>query len=135
MYPPPLEGVLETVLYYPAEREGKVEWFYGEVLGMTPIGHVAGRHLFFRAGSDVFLLFTPDEALSQESPPPHGAMGPGHTCFRVPSESYDAWKGHLGRHDIEVEEEMEWPGGGRSFYFRDPAGNALEIADRDIWSP
>jgi catechol 2,3-dioxygenase-like lactoylglutathione lyase family enzyme len=34
---------------------------------------------------------------------------------------------------IAVEAEVTWPGGGRSLYFRDPAGNSLEIAEARIW--
>ncbi|MEE9589465.1 MAG: glyoxalase/bleomycin resistance/extradiol dioxygenase family protein, partial [Hyphomicrobiaceae bacterium] len=29
--------------------------------------------------------------------------------------------------------DFEWPGGGRSIYFRDPSGNCLEIAEPRIW--
>jgi len=131
--PPPLAGVLETVLYYTAPLEARVDRFYRNVLGMRPIGRKPGQFLFFRAGRSVFLLFETDRAREQESPPPHGSRGPGHTCFQVPTHSYGAWKAHLTAHEVPVEGETEWPGGGRSFYFRDPAGNALEIADRDIW--
>lgn len=133
--PPPMRGILETVLYYPPEREEEVARFYEEVLGMRPIGRKPGQFLFFRAGADVFLLFTPDEALAQDSPPSHGATGPGHTCLLVPADRYSEWKEHLVRTGVELEDEVTWPRGGQSFYFRDPAGNALEIADRDIWPP
>jgi catechol 2,3-dioxygenase-like lactoylglutathione lyase family enzyme len=110
-----------------------VDRFYREVLGMRPIGFAPGRFLFFRAGSSVFLLFNPRASAGQPSPPPHGTEGPGHTCFVVAEDRYEAWKAHLERAGVTVEEEVRWPGEGRSFYFRDPAGNALEIADRDIW--
>jgi len=29
--------------------------------------------------------------------------------------------------------DFEWPQGGRSIYFRDPAGNSLEFAEPRIW--
>lgn len=132
---PPLQGILETVLYYPVERESEVDRFYQEVMGMRPIGRKAGRFLFFRAGGSVFLLFNPVAALEQESPPPHGADGPGHVCFRVPPAAYDEWRLHLDRQGVEREQESRWRDGRRSFYFRDPAGNALEIADGDMWPP
>jgi catechol 2,3-dioxygenase-like lactoylglutathione lyase family enzyme len=131
--PPPLDGVLETVLYYPPEREAEVETFYRHVLGFRSIGAKAGAFLFFRAGRSVLLLFNPAASMAQGSPPPHGARGPGHACFLVDGKRYEEWKGHLVRAGREIEEEAAWPRGGRSFYFRDPAGNALEIADRDIW--
>ena len=34
---------------------------------------------------------------------------------------------------IAIEADFEWPGGGRSIYFRDPAGNCLEFAEPRIW--
>jgi len=34
---------------------------------------------------------------------------------------------------VAVEADFEWPGGGRSIYFRDPAGNCLEFAEPRIW--
>jgi catechol 2,3-dioxygenase-like lactoylglutathione lyase family enzyme len=34
---------------------------------------------------------------------------------------------------ITIEAEVTWPNGGRSLYFRDPAGNSLEIASPSIW--
>jgi catechol 2,3-dioxygenase-like lactoylglutathione lyase family enzyme len=63
----------------------------------------------------------------------HGASGPGHACFVVEGDAYGAWKERLGAHDVEITYEHDWPGGRRSFYFKDPAGNLLEIADGDLW--
>lgn len=131
--PPPLGGVLETVLYYPPGAHDEMATFYEEVLGCRPIGRSPGRFLFYRAGASVLLLFEAEKARAQESPPPHGAEGPGHTCFVVPGKSYERWKEYLAGRGVELDEEVQWPRGGRSFYFRDPAGNALEIADRDVW--
>jgi catechol 2,3-dioxygenase-like lactoylglutathione lyase family enzyme len=107
--------------------------FYGGVLGLRSVGSAEDRFLFYRLGSGVFLLFNHDAAAAQDSPPPHGATGPGHACFMAPAGSYEAWKEHLNLRGVPLEEEVEWPRGGRSFYFRDPAGNALEIANRDVW--
>ena len=133
--PPPLGPVLETVLYYPPGKHEEMADFYGRVLGLRGIGSSRDRFLFYRAGPGVVLLFNHDAAAAQDSPPPHGAKGPGHACFVVPQGTYDAWKAHLGDRGVRLEEELKWPRGGRSFYFRDPAGNALEIADRDVWPP
>ena len=33
----------------------------------------------------------------------------------------------------KIESEVTWPGGGTSIYFRDPAGNCLELAPGRIW--
>jgi catechol 2,3-dioxygenase-like lactoylglutathione lyase family enzyme len=131
--PPALRQILETVLYYAPEEEAEVERFYGELLGLRSIGRKKGRFLFFRLGAGVLLLFNREASLRQDSPPPHGASGPGHTCFVVESADYPRWKQRLAAAGVAVEDETRWPGGGRSFYFVDPAGNQLEIADRDIW--
>jgi catechol 2,3-dioxygenase-like lactoylglutathione lyase family enzyme len=40
---------------------------------------------------------------------------------------------HLRRHDVEITHEHAWDSGRRSFYFQDPAGNLLEIADGELW--
>lgn len=131
--PPGLAGVLETVLYYPPGKHDEMAVFYEEVLGMRSIGRSPDHFLFYRAGRSVLLLFNHEAAAGQDSPPPHGASGAGHVCFLVPEAAYGEWKAHLQGRGVALEEEVEWPRGGRTFYFRDPAGNALEIADRDVW--
>jgi catechol 2,3-dioxygenase-like lactoylglutathione lyase family enzyme len=127
---PPTASVLETVLYY--TDEARTESFYTEVMGFRLLHREPGRSLFYRAGSSVFLLFRPEETERGGKLPSHGARGPGHTCFLVPRDAYDAWRRHLGEHGIDVVSEVEWERG-KTFYFRDPDGNLLEIADRDIW--
>ena len=34
---------------------------------------------------------------------------------------------------VEVESDYAWPGGGRSLYLRDPAGNSVELGTPAIW--
>ena len=34
---------------------------------------------------------------------------------------------------VTIEADFDWPDGGRSIYFRDPAGNCLEFAEPRIW--
>lgn len=129
--PPPFKGVLETVLYF--TDAARTEEFYAGVLGMKLLAKDSeGRNLFFRAGESVFLLF--DSAATERggSLPPHGARGEMHTCFVVPEESYEPWKDHLRAQGVEILQEVTWPRG-LSFYFRDPDGNLLEIANADIW--
>lgn len=128
---PQLDAVLETVLYY--RDEVQTERFYTDVLGMNPIGKEPGRHLFFRAGESVFLLFNAESTREGSAAMlPHGADGEGHTCFIVSEDDYEPWKKHLQENNIEILKEIDW-GKGVSFYFRDPDGNLLEIANRDFW--
>ena len=65
--------------------------------------------------------------------PPHGAAGPGHMAFAATEAELDAWKERLASAGITVEQEHRWPGGGRSLYLRDPAGNSVELATPAVW--
>ena len=129
-------GILETVLY--ASDLAATEAFYRDVLGLDAFAKVAGRHLFYRCGNQVLLVFNPD-ATRVPPPadalpvPPHGTVGPGHICFRASADEIDAWRAKLAAAGVAIEADFEWPGGGRSIYFRDPAGNCLEFAEPKIW--
>ncbi|MBB4275204.1 VOC family protein [Rhizobium mongolense] len=131
-----LEGMLETALY--AKDLDKAEAFYEGVLGLAKITRAANRHVFFRCGQGVLLIFNPDETMKQPAAdalqvPPHGTKGQGHACFRVSGKNIDAMAVKLKAAGIEIESEVHWPNGGRSIYFRDPAGNSLECAEARIW--
>jgi catechol 2,3-dioxygenase-like lactoylglutathione lyase family enzyme len=129
--PPPIEGVLETVLYCTSENEEATRTFYRDVLGFRSIGGSS-----YRAGPDVFLLFNCDRSSVQEEPPPHGASGPAHVCFLTTPDRYEEWKIHLTERNVEIGQQIRWDETGfHSFYFEDPAGNVLEIADGDLWPP
>jgi catechol 2,3-dioxygenase-like lactoylglutathione lyase family enzyme len=65
--------------------------------------------------------------------PRHGSTGPGHVAFSVHASELDAWIDQLEGRGVEIEARVNWPGGGRSIYFRDPAGNSLELATPQIW--
>ena len=125
-----LERVLETVLYYASGQEAELARFYGEVLGLQAVGRDG---LTFRVGPGLVLLFEANLASAQTWPPPHGARGSIHTCFVAAAEDYENWKLRLFETGVPIGEEIEWENGVRSFYFHDPAGNLLEIADGDLW--
>lgn len=127
---PRIAGILETILYV-TDIE-RAERFYGEILGLKQIGKEAGRHVFFRVGSGVLLLFRADVTRQAESVPPHGADGQVHVCLTTSPADYEPWKLRLRHHGIAIEQEIVWPRG-LSFYFRDPDGNLLEVANADIW--
>ena len=123
-------GILETVLYAP--DLDRVEAFYRDILAMTPFSRQDGRQLFYRCGDQVLLIFNPVETVKPPAAtaklpvPPHGAQGEGHVCFRASAAEIDRWRAHLLTHGIAIEADFEWPGGGRSIYFRDPNGYAIE---------
>jgi len=130
-------GILETVLY--ATDLDAVEAFYRRVMGLEPFAKSQGRQVFYRCGNQVLLIFNPEATQVPPAPdaklpvPPHGARGEGHVCFRASADEVEAWRRHLQGHDVAIEADFEWPGGGRSIYFRDPAGNCLEFAEPRIW--
>lgn len=128
--PPQITGILETVLY--VDDIDRAERFYREVMSLTRIGKEPGRHVFFRVGSGVLLLFRAERTRQTTSLPPHGADGEIHVCFTVASAEYETWKQRIREHGLAILQETEWPAG-RSFYFRDPDGNLLELANADIW--
>jgi len=129
-------GILETVIH--AKDLGAAEGFYRDVLEMEPFAKTPGRHLFYRCGDQVFLIFNPDATSKPPGPgalpvPPHGAYGSAHVCFRASAPELDAWQTRLKEKGVRIEADFVWPGGGRSIYFRDPAGNCLEVAEPRIW--
>jgi catechol 2,3-dioxygenase-like lactoylglutathione lyase family enzyme len=126
-----LAGVLETVVYCTTENEEATRDFYREVLRLQPVREASVAH---RLGSGVFLLFNADESSVQDSPPAHGAPNAHvHTCFVAAPGEYEQWKERLDEHGVPITREIEWPSGPKSFYFEDPAGNVLEIAEADMW--
>ncbi len=132
-----LEGILETALY--VDDLDRAEAFYGSVLGLEKISRGGKRHVFFRCGPGVLLLFNPAETVKPPPAdglhvPPHGTHGSGHMCFRVPAGHLAAWEEKLKAAGVAIESDVHWPSGARSFYFRDPAGNSLECAEADLWN-
>jgi len=128
---PPIEHLVETAIY--ADDLEQAEAFYHDVLGLNVLTKEPGRHVFFRVGNSVLLIFLAEETLKGGFLPPHGTTGPGHFALGIPTESLDEWKEHLAHHGVEIEQEVEWPKGGKSIYFRDPAGNSVELATRGLW--
>jgi catechol 2,3-dioxygenase-like lactoylglutathione lyase family enzyme len=124
--------ILETCLY--VDDLARAEKFYTEVLGLVVESRQEGRHLVLRCGELMLLIFNP--LASRESDghfPPHGSFGAGHVAFGVHEAELDAWSAQLSESGVPIEKVIDWPGGGRSLYLRDPAGNSLELATPRIW--
>jgi catechol 2,3-dioxygenase-like lactoylglutathione lyase family enzyme len=130
-------AILESALY--VTDLSAAEAFYTDIIGLTLLTKVEGRHLFFRCGSGVLLVFNaeatkiPPAADARLKVPPHGAVGEGHLCFAATAAEIAAWKSHLEARKVAIESEFEWPQGGRSLYIRDPSGNSIEFAEPRIW--
>lgn len=129
--PPPLGGIHEAALY--VDDLDIAEHFWRE-LGLELVGRATGRHVFFRAGRDMLLLFNAAATREGGEVPPHGAEGPGHVALDVPDvQALEEWRARLSSAAVEIEHEQTWPTGGRSLYFRDPSGNSLELITRGSW--
>ena len=132
-----LEGVLETCLY--AEDLAQAEQFYGALLGLPVVVRDPDRHIFFRCGPGMLLVFNPSRTALAAGQvggipvPTHGSTGPGHVCFRVDEAELSTWRDRLEAAGVAVEAEIQWPRGGSSVYVRDPAGNSIELAPARIW--
>jgi catechol 2,3-dioxygenase-like lactoylglutathione lyase family enzyme len=127
-----IRNLVETSAY--VDDLDRAERFYCDVLGLAVMGREAGRHVFLRVGAgDVLLLFNPGETLKGQTLPPHGAHGAGHFALGIDADALDGWRRRLSDHGVAIEKEMEWPRGGRSLYFRDPAGNSVELITPGLW--
>lgn len=129
-------AILEAALY--VDDLSAAEVFYGGVLGLELIQKVGNRHVFYRVGTSVLLIFNPEEStLPPSNPalpvPPHGAKGPGHVCLTLDRAGLAKMRARLIAAGYEIEAEFEWPHGPRSLYTRDPAGNSVEFAEPTLW--
>ena len=136
--PPGFNGVLETALY--VDDLEAAERFYGAVLGLTKIFSVPGRQLVFRCQESILLIFDPRRTerervvINHGAIPFHGSRGAGHMAFRVSKSELEVWRRHFRAAGVPIESEVAWPNGAHSIYFRDPAGNSLELATPDMWT-
>jgi len=123
--------IFETVLY--AEDLAAAERFYSSAMGLELIQR-SELLLAFRCGEGVLLIFDPRKsAAKHREVPSHGGSGVGHVAFAASPEELPAWREKLGQTGVAIEQEMKWEVGGCSIYFRDPAGNVVELAPPTLW--
>lgn len=127
-----IKGVVETAVYVADLDETEV--FYRTILGLPVIAKESGRHVFFQVGeASVLLAFIAVTTLKGDHLPPHGAKGAGHFALGIDADALDAWRRKLQESGVVIEQEVEWPKGGKSIYFRDPAGNSVELITPGVW--
>jgi catechol 2,3-dioxygenase-like lactoylglutathione lyase family enzyme len=130
---PRIQGVIETAIY--VDDLLATEHFYGTILGLAVIANEPGRHVFFQAGdASVLLAFVAETTAQGDRLPAHGATGPGHFALGIDAGALDAWRDFLHSRGVAIEKQVEWPRGGKSLYFRDPAGNLVELVTPGIWN-
>lgn len=128
----PIQAVVETGIY--VDDLDRAEAFYHQVLGLPVIAREPGRHVFFRVGAaSVLLVFNAATTLRGDQLPAHGASGPGHFALGIPAGALEGWKQQLRAKQVAIEKEVSWPGDGQSIYFRDPAGNSVELLTPGVW--
>jgi catechol 2,3-dioxygenase-like lactoylglutathione lyase family enzyme len=127
-----IQALVETAIY--VDDLQSAEGFYRTILGLRLIGKEPGRHVFFQVGEgNVLLAFLAEATLRGDQLPPHGARGPGHFALGIAAEAFEDWRKRLHDHGVPIEKEVAWPKGGRSLYFRDPAGNSVELLTPGVW--
>jgi len=128
----PIEALVETAIY--ADDLELAEQFYRDVLGLELTAREEGRHLFFRVGDrSMLLIFRAAATLKGDHLPAHGCRGPGHVALGIAALDLDAWRAHLESRHVSIEHEESWPRGGHSLYFRDSAGNSVELLTPGLW--
>jgi catechol 2,3-dioxygenase-like lactoylglutathione lyase family enzyme len=133
---PEITGIKETCLY--VNDLARAVAFYERVLALRRMAgderfcalSVADNHvlLLFKKGASNQVMPVPGGAI-----PPHDSDGPAHIGFAIPSDSLAGWERVLAENGVAIESRVTWPRGGRSIYFRDPDGHAVEFLTPGVW--
>ena len=133
---PPVQGMLEFGLY--VKDVSRAADFYHLLFGFPVLISkeriaaldVEGKQilLLFKHGASSEPMNVPGGVL-----PPHGSQGTSHVAFAIQESDMEPWELWLREQDVEVESRLEWEGGGRSLYFRDPDGHLLELVTPGTW--
>jgi catechol-2,3-dioxygenase len=124
--------ILESSLY--AENLEECFSFYSEVLEIEVISFDPQRDLFLKLQDSVLIIFRASRTVQHDSiVPPHGCQGAGHIAFESTPEELERWKATLAEKGVPIIKKIDWQNGAKSIYFKDPAGNVLEFATRNLW--
>ena len=132
-----VSGILETALSVADPAASAA--FYKRLFGFDTLLGTERLVALNVAGRDVLLLF---EKGATEEPatlpggviPGHGASGRSHLAFSIPAEDVEPWQERLAGEGVSVESTVNWPGGARSLYFRDPDQHLLELITPGFWA-
>jgi catechol 2,3-dioxygenase-like lactoylglutathione lyase family enzyme len=132
-----IAGILETALY--CQDVAKAAAFYRRLFGFPVLLESERLVALNVAEKNVLLLFAvgqTGEPLTVEGGtiPPHGSLGQTHFAFAVDESDFAAWTARLTQEGVPVESVVQWSGGARSLYFRDPDGNMVELMTPGFWA-
>lgn len=133
---PAVTGVIETALY--VEDLPRAIAFYQRLFGFRILQQDRRFCAFDVGGTHVLLLFLRGAShTAMELPggriPPHDGSGPTHFGLSIPAGSDAEWARRLNDAGVTIESVVAWPRGGRSLYFRDPDGHAVELLTPGVW--
>jgi len=128
--------MVETALYF--DDLAAATAFYRDTLGLRVMSETGRLVSLDAGGGTVLLLFHRGETTQglrwpQGWIPPHDGTGPLHLAIGVAADQLEAWEDWLVSRGVAVESRVSWPRGGRSLYFRDPAGHSVELVTPGTW--
>ena len=130
-----INKVVETCIYSSDLKSMKK--FYVGILGLSIIQEEGDKLIFLKAGKSMLLIFDPlRTSINNDKLPTHGAMTPPssiHLAMEIEEQEYQPCKELLARNGITIEKEVIWNSKTKSLYFRDPAGNLVELITPGGW--
>jgi catechol-2,3-dioxygenase len=130
-----INKVIETSIYsFDLESMKK---FYVDILGLLPLEEERDKLIFLKAGKSMLLIFNPARtSVDNNRLPAHGTVTPPssiHFAMEIKDQDYLDWKELLVKNSISIEKEVDWKSNAKSLYFRDPAGNLVELITPGEW--
>lgn len=130
-----INKVVETCIY--SSDLDSMKKFYIDLLGLALVQEEKNKLVFLQVGKSMLLIFDPLRTnVKNDSLPSHGAQTPPasvHFAMEIEERDYQRWKELLAKNSVAVEKEVDWKGRAKSLYFRDPAGNLVELITPGEW--
>jgi catechol-2,3-dioxygenase len=130
-----INKVIETCIY--SSDLDSMKRFYVGILGLAFVQEEKGKLVFLKAGKSMLLIFNPHRtSTDNDRLPTHGAQTPPasiHFAMEIQERDHQRWKELLAKNKIAIEKEVDWNGRSKSLYFRDPAGNLVELITPGEW--
>jgi catechol-2,3-dioxygenase len=130
-----INKVVETCIY--SSDLESMKKFYVDTLGLSVIQEEGDKLIFLKAGKSMLLIFDPlRTSINNDKLPTHGAMTPPssvHFAMEIEEQEYQPCKKLLVLNGIAIEKEVIWNSNTKSLYFRDPAGNLVELITPGGW--